>query len=203
MKKQAGRVRKHSPGSSHPKPSPFQKRVFQMTNRNNATNPGRRAFLTSAAAVSAAAMIGTTAAVALQPDPVFAAIEAHKAAVAATSAAVGLHSALDEKLPIEKCRSSVTAWGEEIVATDDPRWIDAERGVMRCHHAESDAACALINNPPATMAGVLALLQYAIAADTDGEGWPQLESDDFKRTRSWQYFLIEMLADALAGMVQA
>ena len=175
-----------------------------MTNRNNATNPGRRAFLTSAAAVSAAAMIGTTAAVALQPDPVFAAIEAHKAAVAATSAAVGLHSALDEKLPIEKCRSSVTAWGEEIVATDDARWIDAERAVMRSYHTQDDAACELVTVRATTLAGVLALLQYATAADVDGMGWPtDLVSDDGKLTRSWHYFLAERVAATLAGMVQA
>ena len=88
------------------------------------------------------------------------------------------------------------------MATDDPRWIEAERGVNRCHNVQTDAACGLINTAPATMAGVVTLLQYAIAADTDGEGWPELQSDDLKRSRSWQFFLIEMLADTLPGMVQ-
>lgn len=59
-------------------------------------------------------------------------------------------------------------------------------GSMPSHDAESDAACALFNQAPTTMAGVLALLQYANAADTDGEGgWPRdLVSDEGKKTRS-------------------
>jgi len=47
-------------------------------------------------------------------------------------------------------------------------------------------------------AGVVALLQYALLADTDGEGWPRdLLSDDGTKRRSWHYFLIENLAVAL------
>lgn len=171
-----------------------------MTERTNITNPGRRAFLGASAALTVSALTGSVAA--LQPDPVFAAIEAHRAAVAATVAAIDLHSALDEELPIERCRSKFTAWEETVVETDDPRWIAAERGVMQAHNNEEDAACVLVSEPPTTSAGVLALLQYAIAADTDGMGWPQLGSDDGGKTRSWQYFLIEMLSDALPGMVR-
>jgi hypothetical protein len=170
-----------------------------MTERTNITNLGRRAFLGASAALTVSALTGSVAA--LQPDPVFAAIEAHRAAVAATAAALDLHSDLDEELPIEKCRSKLTVWEETIVETDDPRWIEAERDVMQAHHNENDAACVLVSECPKTIAGVLALLQYAIAADTDGECWPQLESDDGKRSRSWQYFLIEMLSDALPGTV--
>jgi hypothetical protein len=171
----------------------------------------RRRFMSQAASIAAGSAVlaaGATIpapAQALQrvPDPILAAIEAHKAAVAATNAALGLHSDLHEELPIEKRRSKFNAWGETIVETDDPRWIAAERGVMQAHNNEEDAACVLVSEPPATMAGVIALLQYAIAADTDGDGWPLLQSDDHKRTRSWQFFLIEMLADVLPGMVQS
>lgn len=53
--------------------------------------------------------------------------EVHKAAVCATRAALDRHSEMDHELPIEKCRSSITAWGEAIVETDDPRWIDGLR----------------------------------------------------------------------------
>lgn len=82
-------------------------------------------------------------------------------------------------MPIEKCRSSVTVWEENIVATDDPRWIDCERAVMRCMNAETDAACVLVGILPTTMAGVVALLRYAVDADAEGEGWPTVvESDD-------------------------
>jgi hypothetical protein len=41
------------------------------------------------------------------------------------------------------------------------------RNILRCHDAESDAVCALFNQAPKTMAGVLRLLQYSNAADTE------------------------------------
>jgi hypothetical protein len=180
---------------------------------NNTTpapvDPTRRRFLSQAASVAAGSAVlaagATIPAQALQrlPDPVFAAIEAHKAAVAATNAALELNSRLDDELPVEKCRGGFNGGEETIVETDDPRWTAAGRAVHQAHNNEEDAACALLSEPPATMAGVIALLQYAIAADTDGDGWPQLQSDDYKRTRSWQFFLIEMLADVLPSMVQS
>ena len=79
-----------------------------------------------------------------------------------------------------------------------------EAALLRAFDAETEAACVLVSNPPTTMAGVLALLQYANIADTDGEGWPTgLESDDGRKAGSWHYFLIESLADALPGLVSA
>ncbi len=51
------------------------------------------------------------------------------------------------------------------------------------------------------MAGTIALLRYANAADKDGEAWPrELMSDDGTKTRSWHYFLIEVIAEALPGL---
>lgn len=171
-----------------------------MTDRTHITNAGRRAFLGAGAALTVAALTGS-AAVAFQPDPIFAAIEAHKAAVAATLANYDAHTALERELPADKRRSRVDAWEEAIVPTDDPRWIETERNMMRCYNAEEDAACALVSEAPATLAGVLALLQYANTADTDGMAWPAALEDG--KTRSWHYFLVEMLADALPAMVQA
>jgi hypothetical protein len=87
------------------------------------------------------------------------------------------------------------------VETDDPRWIESERAIMLSFDAETDAACVLVSICPTTMAGIIALLRYANAADM---GWPdQLQSDDGTKTRSWHYFLIEMIAEALPGMVPA
>ncbi|SHH62758.1 hypothetical protein [Bradyrhizobium erythrophlei] len=179
-----------------------------MTKSKNSTNAGRRAFLSNAASVAAvtvaASIARPAAAVALGPDPIFAAIEAHKAACVTTRKTLDVHSALDHELPADKCRSRATAFGETLVATDDPRWIESERDVMRSFDAETDAACALVSVRPTTIAGVLALLQYANAADTDGEAWPRdLQSDDGTKARSWHYFLIEALAEVLPGMVSA
>jgi hypothetical protein len=87
------------------------------------------------------------------------------------------------------------------VETDDPRWIESERALMRCLNAETDAACLLVSIRPTTIAGVLALLSYANAADPDGETWPrELLSDDETKRRSWHYFLTENVAEALADI---
>lgn len=128
-------------------------------------------------------------------DSVLEAIEAHKAARVALSAAASLNLALDRELPIEKCRSHINVWEETIVETDDPRWIEAERTVMRCMNAENDAACVMIRIRPTTMAGVLALLRYAVDADSDGEGWPPIVQPG--DARSWHHFLIANLAEVL------
>jgi len=81
-----------------------------------------------------------------------------------------------------------------IVETDDPRWIESERAVMRAWEAEDDAAIRLVCIQPTTRSGFLALLDHAVAYDTDGQGWPRdLQSDDGERTRNWHQFLLENL----------
>ena len=71
--------------------------------------------------------------------------------------------------------------------------------------AENETAAELVSITPGTMGGVVALLQYAIEADTDGEGWPDaLYADDAcTTTRSWQFFLMENLREALPAIVAA
>jgi hypothetical protein len=135
------------------------------------------------------------------PDPIFAAIDAHRAARAVWLGWVYRHSDLEDELPKEVRRSFVHEAEEEIFDTDDPRWIECEQSVHRTHDEETDAAIGLLDVRPATHAGVVALLEYAVAADTDGMGFPDLlVSDDGEMTRSWQFFLIESVAGALAEM---
>jgi hypothetical protein len=167
----------------------------------NSTNTTRRGFLSTAAALaaSAAVAIPANAADASTPDPIFEAIEVHKAARLAFENAVSRGSALDEELPGEKTRSWITVWEQTIVETDDPRWIDSVREVHRTSEAETDAACALASIAPTTMAGVVGLLQYTISIRT--EEWPEgVQSDDDTETRPWHYFLFEMLIAVLPGM---
>lgn len=179
-----------------------------MTKPNDTT---RRSFLSTAAALAASVAVVTVPAAALAGDPIYAAIEVHKAAVATVRRALDRHTALERELPAAKRRSSVTANGEEIVATDDPRWIASEREVFSVFDAETDAACTLVDIIPATMAGVIALLQYANAADADGHGFPSdLYADDADAaagksfaTRTWQHFLIANLSEALPALVSA
>ena len=135
-------------------------------------------------------------------DPILEAIEAHKAAPATWLEWVYRHSDLEGELPKEKRQSNIDVWETLIIFADDPRWIEAERELKRTSDLETDAAVVLLNVQPKTQAGILALLNYAVEADTDGEGWPDsLQSDDGKITRRWQFFLIEGVAEALAGMV--
>jgi hypothetical protein len=178
--------------------------------RNDA--PSRRIFLSQAAGVAAggAVLIGaatmTGAAVACHgaPDPILETIEAHKAARATWIEWVYRHSDLEEELPQEKCKSWADMYEEKIFEMDDPRWIECERAVVRTMNAEIDAAVVLVDVRPTTQAGICALLQYAHASDTDGEAWPrELQSDDGKITRPWEYFLIESVAGALAKLSTA
>ena len=179
-------------------PSTFGKARKSMTSSTNTT---RRGFLSTAAALaaSAAVAIPANAADASTPDPIFETIEVHKAARLAFEDAVSRGCALERELPRGKTRSWITVWEEEIVETDDPRWIDSIREVNRASEAATDAAYALANVAPTTMAGVVGLLQYAISFPP--EEWPEgVESDDDTETRPWHYFLIEMLIAVLPGM---
>ena len=164
----------------------------------NSTNTTRRGFLSTAAALAASAAVAIPAN-ASEADPIFEAIEVHKAARLAFENAVSRGSALDEELPGEKTRSWITVWEQTIVETDDPRWIDSVREVHRTSDAATEAAYALANVAPTTMAGVLGLLQYVISIRL--EDWPEgVHSDDDTETRPWHYFLIEMLIAVLPGM---
>jgi hypothetical protein len=179
---------------------PTNTSAFQ-TNATSAITPDRRTFLARAAgtlvfaATAGTAMGGTI-------DPIFTAIEHHKSAYRTLNAVLSEQTRLESILPREKRESRIDAWEENIVETDDPRWIESERAIRRSFDAETDAACVLVSICPTTMAGIIALLRYANAADIDGVGWPdQLESDDGTETRSWHYFLIEVIAEALPGLV--
>jgi hypothetical protein len=176
-----------------------------MTNPKDSTaGLGRRSFLLKAAtsAVVVTANHSVMAQYQNEPDPILAAIENHKAAYHNVEAVVSEQSRLERLLPREKRETSINAWEEKIVETDDPRWIESERAVIRSFDAETDAACVLVSICPTTIAGIIALLRYANAVDKDGEAWPrELMSDDGTKTRSWHYFLIEVIAETLPGLV--
>ena len=131
-------------------------------------------------------------------DPIFAAIGAHSAATAGVHAIIEAHNALETELPNDRRRLSVSVGGEEIVATGDPRWIDCQRAVLRAWEAQDDAAVSLLNIRPTTLAGVTALLRYAVEANVDDQVWPaELLTDDAGNQRSWHHFLVESVAAAL------
>ncbi|WP_334362562.1 hypothetical protein [Bradyrhizobium sp. AZCC 1578] len=147
-------------------------------------------------------MSATAAAVGQAPDPILEAIERHKAAQASWLACVDRQGELELQLPDGKCRSRITVRGEEIVETDDPRWIEGEREIIRTTGAADDAAIELLSVTPTTMAGLCALIEHAVTSDVDGHMWPEgLVSSDGK-TRSWQHLLLENVSEALQTLRQ-
>jgi hypothetical protein len=111
-------------------------------------------------------------------------------------AAVEWHSALDRELPIEKCRSFITIWDQTIVETDDPRWIDCELTVCRCHSAETKAACALISCRqcwPAWWRCCDTRLMPTRLGKDGRRWWKRMTV----RPRSWRHILLANLAEIL------
>lgn len=178
-------------------------------------DPTRRRFLTQAAGAAAGGTVlalatvspalGKAAPASPLVDPAYAAIEAHKAARVAVNSVIREVAALEGQLADRGITLSERK--------SDPQLEALETALEVAFDAENYAACELVGmSAPTTMAGILALLQYANAADIDGEGWPaDLESDDSSKSRSWHYFLIELLGEVLpdimkggvAGMVQS
>lgn len=149
--------------------------MAQVNSENSIAMPAvstRRRFLSQAAAVTAGgatvAMAFSAAGAVQGPDPILAATERHKVAQATWLACVDRQGDLEEQLPDGQCRSQITVWGEEIVETDDPRWIEGEREIIRTTDAADDAAVELLNVAPTTMAGLCALIEHALTSDVNG-----------------------------------
>jgi hypothetical protein len=144
-------------------------------------NTSRRGFLAQAAAVTAGGaalglalpLPGSAAGAGQAPDPIIEVIEAHRAANAKWLSAVDRHCKLESELSEDKRRSSIDAWAAQIVETDDPRWVEAEREYQLTGDAETAAAYALLEVLPSTREGLLALLVHAVDHDTDGHAWPE------------------------------
>jgi hypothetical protein len=152
--------------------------------------PTRRRFLSTAATLAAG---GAALGLAIPPalatdDPIFVAIEAHKAAFARVIAAID----------VEQAAEAATPRG---MRETDEHYLRAGEAVSAAWEAEGDAAIELLNVYPTTMAGVMALLEYSISADRDGETWPRhLLSDDGETGGSWHKFLIQNLREILPDL---
>jgi len=128
-----------------------------LTVRASATalpNSSRRLFLAAGTAAAVCATLKTAVGIAYagaQPvDPIFAAIERHKTAWRAFSDACGL---TDEVLAEEE--------GREVTEADEAAHNAAEE-------AERDAFYEAIGMAPVTVAGMRALLEYAIELEDGG-----------------------------------
>lgn len=160
------------------------------------TTQSRRAVLTGIASAGVAAGVLATSAPAEAfqqfPDPIFGAIERHRAAAAAYESIATKQSDLEEELPKAKRRTYL--WDEDVVETGDPRWIKCNRDLRRAIEVEWDAAAVLVSVRPTTLVGIATLLGYAAEVEKTGAGWPDLEDGD-GGLRNWYHLLIESLAE--------
>jgi hypothetical protein len=172
----------------------------------------RRGFLVQAAGVAAGgAAIGaglplpasTTASAQIsdaEADPIFAAIEAHRRAVAAHAEAVETETALEVSLPEDQRQSDITAWEEKIVETDDPRWLAAVRARWEASNSMDDLAIDLLNIEPTTVAGTEALLRHF--ADHDEGLLPDRVCNDDGSVEAFGASLVRHAADALGKIAR-
>jgi hypothetical protein len=158
--------------------------------------------------VSAAAFTPSKAFASAIPDPIFAVIEAHKAAYIEVGRALSAENALEESLPRERRKSRV--WGDEVnvVDGDAPEWVAALTAVGAAHDAEISISGDLISITPTSAQGVVALLQYVIEHEQRvGEWWPRDEYEDEEiigrngqpRCFSWSHFLCRNVLAGLTG----
>ena len=150
-----------------------------QANEPNTTNLSaftRRMLLRGAAVMPIAGLPASAAA----DDPIFAAIESHRAAWDAFATMI-----------------------KTAISDDDPR-IDV------ASDAEEKAAIAILDVTPLTIPGVIALLKHAAEHEKSGNTWPcrlfdsEDEGDRFgaRYGHSWSYFLHRDLAKALTSITE-
>jgi hypothetical protein len=100
-----------------------------------------------------------------EPDPIFAAIEAHKQSWAALSRFV------PRQAEYEKAQWAAGKSGH-------PLCDDLQADLDAIHETLDDAVDALVDTKPTTLAGAHALLLYAAVVRVDGGGWPIHSAED-------------------------
>jgi hypothetical protein len=139
-----------------------------------------------------------------EPDPIFAAIERHKLAVAQYNRLCDQQDDLEDKIPREKRQTGEHEDGQlVIVETDDPRWVAFQQGMDEVTDAEIQAECDLVNVVPTSIAGVIAVLEYGDEIEeTIGfrEVYRYPAAPDPKRGYSWHYCVSRNLAGYLRSI---
>jgi hypothetical protein len=121
-------------------------RVHSTPPTNTAIDPNRRRFLSVAAGGAVAAAV-PVAALAEMPviDPIYAAIDKHRQAVAAHDAVTDVRAAFNDVNLNDEQNAQLAV----LEAAVDDAWDQLD-----------DAGCDLVNSKPTTLAGVAALCKY-------------------------------------------
>jgi hypothetical protein len=157
----------------------------------------RNAIAATLAGVAAPALAGPAR---ITPDPVFAAIAAHKAAYARLDQACLQVARLEENIPEERRQEWFDGDREQGIGTnDDPRWTAAITAQRAAFSAETQTAWALAQAQPAGLAGAAALLRHAGEFEAGGCGWPcDPEDEDGDK---WTVIFHHSLAAALEALM--
>jgi hypothetical protein len=150
-----------------------------------------------------AAAIGLSVDTSYEADPIFHLIEVHRSAKAAMDDRFREYARLESQIPRVKRQSRIDHWETTIVDSDDPTWIACQRQLHAACEADTQAAVDLIQEPPATVKGAIALLQYVAEAEEDGFEFPDglVTDDDQKIGKSWSFFLHKNVAETFATYV--
>jgi hypothetical protein len=105
-------------------------------------------------------------------DPIFAAIERHRVAEREFGEVLTRRNKLEKELPEDLRQTDIRPRMDvkNIVETDDPRWIAAERAVDKSSEKTVACSTALVETRPTTLEGLKALLRYStdfLGDDTD------------------------------------
>ncbi len=159
----------------------------------------RKAIAAALAGVAAPALAGPAR---LAPDPVFAAIAAHKVAYARLDQACSHVSRLEGNIPEERRQEWFDGDREQGIGTnDDPRWTAALTAQRATFDAEMQTAWALARAQPAGLAGTAALLRHAGEFEAGGCGWPcGPEDPEDEDGDKWTIIFHHSLAAALEAM---
>jgi hypothetical protein len=93
-----------------------------------------------------------------EPDPIFAAIERHRAAMRGWLAAIDRRWALRKMIPQARRRWEFDERPDGCI--DAPEWIEANTALIEAYEELDKALEALLSTPPTTIAGVADSLHY-------------------------------------------
>jgi hypothetical protein len=138
-------------------------------------------------------------------DPIFAAIDSHRAAYDRMSEVLVRQERLESEIPEGKQLSKYYAYELEIVDTDAPEWISFTRDLAAASDAETQAGIDLVSVEGLTPSGARALIDYVIWREKRGDTWPDCHiiNQSGKEEGDWYQFLLRRLSDVLATVPSA
>jgi hypothetical protein len=106
-----------------------------------------------------------------EPDPIFASIERHRAAVRGSLAAIDRRWRLRQIIP--EARRRWESNEKPLRCRDAPEWIEANTALIESYEELNKALEVVLSTPPTTIAGVADLLDYVGREEWEVAGAPE------------------------------